>query len=74
MKGGFIMESNNKFNFNVVLSTVSLCFSVLSMFLMYYIFAGIALLTGIISINDEKSRKLSIASIILVCITFILWL
>ena len=39
---------------------------------MYYIFAVIALFTGIISVNDEKTRGMSITSIIIVCITFIL--
>ena len=65
------MESNNEFNISVILATASICFSLLSVFLMYYIFAGVALVTGIVSMHDERAKKVSIASILFVCITFI---
>ena len=51
------MESKNNGNIYVILSILSLCFSIVSIFVMYYIFAGISLLTGIISINNATKYK-----------------
>ena len=56
---------------NIVLSFTSFVFSVIAIFVMYYIFAGVSLILGIATINDEKTRGLSITSIVIVCITFI---
>jgi hypothetical protein len=39
---------------------------------MYYILAGVALLLGVITVNDEKTKTLSLSSIAIVIITFIL--
>ena len=58
-------------NYNVFLSSLSFLSSILSIFVMYYILAGVALVLGLFTIKDEKSRKLSITSISIVCITFI---
>lgn len=58
-------------NSNVVLSSISLVASIVSIFVMYYIFAGIALVLGLLTVNDEKSKKLSLSSIAIVCITLV---
>lgn len=39
---------------------------------MYYIFAIIALVLGAITLNDERTGKLSLTSIVIVCITFVI--
>ncbi len=64
------MEGNNKLN--VVLSFVSFVSSIVSFFVMYYIFAIIAFILCTITLNDEKSRKLSLTSIVIVCVTFVI--
>lgn len=56
---------------NIILSFLSLIFSVISFFVMYYIFAGLALILGIVTLKDKQTRGLSICSIAIVCITFI---
>lgn len=66
------MESNNKFNINMVFSLISFAFSIVSIFVMYYVFAGIGLVTALISIRDEHAKKMSITSIIIIVITFVL--
>jgi len=65
------MEDKNGLNANVMLAFVSFCSSFISKFLMYYIFATIALVTGIMSANDERTKKLSISAIGIVAITFV---
>ena len=65
------MEDKNGLNANVMLAFVSFCSSVISIFLMYYIFATIALVTGIMSANDERTKKMSISAIVIVAITFV---
>ena len=59
-------------NYNVFLSSLSFLCSILSIFVMYYILAGVSLLLGLITLKDEKTRKLSITSISIVCVTYII--
>ena len=55
----------------MILSFVSFGSSIVSIFVMYYVLAGVALVTGLISMRDENAKKMSVASIVIVCITLV---
>lgn len=59
-------------SFNVILSFISFTSAIISFFVMYYIFAGVALVSGVISVRDDRARKLSLTAIAIVCVTLVI--
>lgn len=57
---------------NIILAMVSFFSSIVAIFIMYYIFAAIALATGFVSINKKESKTLAGISIGIVCVTFVI--
>lgn len=57
---------------NVILSALSFFCAIISVIIMYYILAGVSLALAIATINNERTRKLSLSSISIVCFTFVL--
>lgn len=55
----------------VVIGLVAFFSSVISIFVMYYIFAAISAIMGIIGLKKENSRAISITSLIIVAVTFV---
>ena len=67
------MENEEKGNEGgIIIGIVSFFSSIISFFVMYYILAIVALVTGFYGINNERSRGLCITSLIITIITFIL--
>ena len=64
------MKNNN--GLSMILSFVAFFFSIIGIFVMYYIFTGIALVLGIATIQNEKSKYLSISTIVVIFITLVL--
>lgn len=65
------MEKNGGSLRNVIIAMTSFCSSIIAIFTMYYVFATIALITGIIGLKNEDSKPMSITSLIIVAITLI---
>ena len=59
-------------NGGVIIGLISFFSSIMSLFVMYYIFAGISIITGIIGLGKENSRAISITSLTIVAITFVI--
>ena len=64
-------EKNNNLQ-NAILGLTSFFSAVLAIFVMYYIFAIIALTTGLVGLKNKESKPMCIVSIIIVCFTFVL--
>ena len=55
----------------VVIGLIAFFSSIISVFVMYYIFAAISAILGIIGLRKENSRAISITSLIIVSVTFV---
>ena len=64
------MKNNN--NLSMILSFVSFFCSIIAIFVMYYIFTGIAIILGISTLQNERSKYLSISTLVVVFITLVL--
>jgi len=67
------MENEEKVNKGgIIIGIVSFFSTIVSFFVMYYILATVALVTGFAGINNERSRGLCITSLIITIITLVL--
>ena len=66
------MEQENKSNGGLILSIVSFFSAVISIFTMYYLFAVIALITGMPGLKYKNTKGLSIATLIIVAVSFVI--
>lgn len=67
------METEEKQDMGgVIIGLVSFCSSIISIFVMYYIFAALSLITGFLGLSKKNSKAISIVSIVIVGITFII--
>ena len=64
------MKNNN--NFSIILSFISFFCSLIAIFVMYYVFTGIALILGITTLQNERSKYLSISTLVIIFITLLL--
>ena len=66
------MNNEEKEQGGIVIGIVSFFSSIVSVFVMYYILAIVALFTGFYGINNKRSRGLCITSLTITIITFVL--
>ena len=66
------MEENKNSTNGALLAFTSFFSSVIAIFTMYYIFACIALITGLLGLRHENSRSMSITAIIIVVVSFVI--
>ena len=66
------MEENKNQTGGVLVAFTSFFSSIVAIFTMYYIFAAIALITGIIGLKHENARSMSCTALIIVVISFII--
>lgn len=66
------MEKNESSLKNVIIAMTSFCSSIIAVFTMYYLFASIALVTGLIGLKNEDSKPISITSLIIVAVTLVI--
>ena len=64
------MKNNN--SLSLIFSFVSFFCSIIGIFVMYYVFTGIALVLGIATIQNERSRYLSISTLVVIFVTVLL--
>ena len=62
----------NNSSLSMILSFISFFCSIIAIFVMYYIFTGIALVLGIASLQNERSKYLSISTLVVVFVTLVL--
>lgn len=65
-------NDNNKSFFDILMSIIALASSIIAIFNMYYIFAAIALVLGLIGLRKEASRGMSKATLVIVFITLVI--
>lgn len=66
------MEQENKNSSGIILSLSAFFSSIVSIFTMYYLFAAVALITGILGLKNKSTRGFSIVAIIVVAVSFII--
>ena len=62
-------NDNNKSFAEILMSIIALASSIIAIFKMYYIFAAIALILGIIGLRNDASRGMYKATLVIVFIT-----
>ncbi len=62
-------NDNNKSLADILMSIIALASSIIAIFKMYYIFATIALILGIIGLRKDASRGMSKAALVIVFVT-----
>lgn len=66
------MNNDNKSFREMVISIIALCSSIVAIFNMYYIFAAIAVILGIIGLRKESTRGMSRVTLVIVGITLVI--
>ena len=57
---------------NTIMAIISFVCSIASIFVMYYVLAIFSFATSLVTIKDESTKNISIVTLIIVCITFVL--
>ena len=65
-------NEDNKSFANILMAIIALASSIVAIFKMYYIFATIALILGLIGLRKESSRGMSKTTLVIVFITLII--
>ena len=68
-------EKQNTYNDqdgSIFLALVSFISSIVAIFIMYYIFAAVSLVTALFCIGKKNSRSIAIASIVIVVFTLVI--